>query len=66
MKILVNGQEQEITPPVSISEYLMRKGYERTLVSVELNFHIIFREHWEKTLLQEGDNMEIIRFVGGG
>lgn len=66
MKIMVNGTEQEIEQSASISDVLAQRGTEKTLVSVELNFSIIPRDKWDSVLLEEGDIMEIIRFVGGG
>jgi sulfur carrier protein len=33
---------------------------------VEYNFQILPEQGWEKIILQENDNLEILRFVGGG
>jgi thiamine biosynthesis protein ThiS len=66
MELMVNGVRQEMPAPLSISDYLAEKGYEWTLVSVELNFNIVKRDKWTATFLTDGDNLEIIRFVGGG
>lgn len=66
MNVMVNGKEYETETPVSVSQLLTRKGYEKTLVSVELNFTMLPKERWDYTMLDEGDNIEIIRFIGGG
>ncbi len=66
MKIMANGTEYEIDAQLSVSQFLKFRGYEKTLVSVEHNFTMLPRERWDDTLLEEGDNVEIIRFIGGG
>jgi sulfur carrier protein len=33
---------------------------------VELNGKILKQEHWQSTLLQAGDRLEILVFMGGG
>jgi sulfur carrier protein len=66
MNVIVNGKEYETDAPVSVSRLLTQKGYEKTLVSLELNFKMLPRARWDDTLLEEGDNVEIIRFIGGG
>jgi sulfur carrier protein len=35
-------------------------------VAVELNRDIVARESWDKTMLANGDRLEIVHFVGGG
>lgn len=66
MNVMVNGKGYETQTPISVSQLLTLKGYEKTLVSVELNFTMLPREQWDDTLLEDGDNVEIVRFIGGG
>lgn len=35
-------------------------------VAVELNRQIVPREQWTQTSLSDGDQLEIVHFVGGG
>jgi thiamine biosynthesis protein ThiS len=35
-------------------------------VAVELNRDIVPRDRWAETVLNEGDRLEIVHFVGGG
>jgi len=35
-------------------------------VAVELNRAIVPRDRWQETELREGDQLEIVHFVGGG
>lgn len=70
MRIRVNGEEQAIASGMTIQAYLdgylRLRGFDGTLVSVELNFQVRPRQMWDRIRLSEGDNLEIIRFVGGG
>lgn len=66
MKITVNGIQKEVTGRLTVTQYLEQNGYEKTLVLVEHNFKSSPREQWNEIFLDEGDNLEIIRFIGGG
>ena len=65
MKIIVNGV-QEATEAGSIAEFLKERGLAGAGVVVEHNYQIVKRDHWAETELSEGDNLEVLNFVGGG
>ena len=65
MKIFVNGSE-EITELKTIMDYILGKGLDPKTVIVEYNLKIVKRDTWNSIELQEGDNLEILNFVGGG
>jgi len=66
MQIRVNGNLEEAAPALSIKEYLTEKGLRPESVVVELNGQVVKREEWGKILLKENDELEVLRFVGGG
>lgn len=66
MNVVINGKTYETDAPVSVTQLLQQRGYEKTLVSVELNFSMLPRDKWDNTMLWEDDNIEIVRFIGGG
>lgn len=66
MKIQLNGQEREFDSPLSLSQLVAQLGMKEDRVAVELNRDIAPRDQWSKTLLSEGDHLEIVHFVGGG
>ena len=45
---------------------LTAEDYDRDLIAVERNGSIIKRNDYDKTVLQDGDTVEIVQFVGGG
>lgn len=66
MQITVNGQPKDYTGPATIIALLEFLGINPKSVVVERNLRIIPRDALPQEPLEEGDTIEIIRFVGGG
>lgn len=64
--ITVNGKAFPGADGVCLSAFLDQAGYEPGRVAVELNGEIMPRAAYDTTLLRDGDQMEIVCFVGGG
>jgi sulfur carrier protein len=65
MKIVINGQEQT-SAPITLAQLIEQLGMKQDRVAVELNRNIVPRANWAETNLAEGDDLEIVHFVGGG
>jgi thiamine biosynthesis protein ThiS len=66
MTITVNGKEREFANPLNVRELLDVLGLDPTRVAVELNRDILPRARFAEDVLNEGDVLEIVQFVGGG
>ena len=66
MKIRLNGDPYEIANPLSISALLESLEIDPRRVAVEHNLDIIKRARYDTTIVNEGDEVEIVNFVGGG
>lgn len=66
MEIIFNGQCREIQTGISIQELLDQMQLDCMQVVVEHNRNIIPRQRLADTLLNPGDTLEVIHFVGGG
>jgi sulfur carrier protein len=66
MQIHINGQITTIASGISIATLLYEKGLSSAPVVVEQNRTILQPEEYERVLLADNDQVEIIRFVGGG
>ncbi len=66
MTIKLNGDEHSLPGPLTISELLSRLDIDPRRVAVERNFIVIKRAAYETTAIVEGDEVEIVNFVGGG
>jgi len=52
---------------MALSSLIVEKlGMKADRVAVELNRQIVSRGEWESTLVEDGDRLEIVHFVGGG
>lgn len=63
--VTINGMQEDAAGR-TILAYLQQAGYTPERVVVEKNFEIIPRESLDKIMLEDGDSVEILRFVGGG
>jgi thiamine biosynthesis protein ThiS len=66
MKIILNGNEREVTAAVSLAQLVEQLGMNVNRVAAELNRQIVSRELWSETILRDGDRLELVHFVGGG
>lgn len=65
MEITVNG-EQKIVEGMSMLNLLESMDIDSRRVAVELNLEILPKGEYATTMLNEGDKIEIVHFVGGG
>jgi len=65
MTLKVNGEQCE-TQSESLKGLLEELSIVPERVAVEVNLKVIKRADFDKYKLQEGDNIEIVYFVGGG
>ena len=63
--VKINGEEQAVAGQ-TVAEYLEKAGYCRTRVAVKRNGEIIPKAEYDYTVLNEGDAVEVVSFVGGG
>ncbi len=64
--LTINGQDAQDFAGKSLAEYLAGKGFEVMRLAVERNGDIVPKAKYAQTILQDGDVVEIVRFVGGG
>ncbi|MCL4377019.1 MAG: sulfur carrier protein ThiS [Actinobacteria bacterium] len=66
MQITLNGKSIETVEGINFIDFITLKGLKPDSIVIEYNFKIVMKENWNKIILKENDNLEIIRFVGGG
>ncbi|HTR64663.1 MAG TPA: sulfur carrier protein ThiS [Terriglobales bacterium] len=66
MKLVINGEGRDFDSPLTLASLLEQLGMKQDRVAVELNRSIAPRDSWAHTELSEGDQLEIVHFVGGG
>lgn len=63
--VTING-EQVNAAGKTVAGYLAEAGYTTAYVAVERNREIVPRAAYGEAVLEDGDVVEIVRFVGGG
>jgi sulfur carrier protein len=63
---MVNGKQEILAESTTLTEFLKSKGFNAKVVVVEYNQKIAANADWDKIILQDGDTLEIVSFVGGG
>lgn len=63
--VRINGQE-EAAAGMLLKDYLEQNHYPTDGIAVECNEQIVSKGRYESFMLQDGDVVEIVSFVGGG
>ncbi len=63
--VKINGSDMELAGR-SLAEYLESTDYDPKRIAVERNGDIVPKAKYAETVLQDGDELEVVSFVGGG
>jgi thiamine biosynthesis protein ThiS len=66
MQITLNGDPFELAAPSTVGQLLEHLKIDARRVAVEHNLVVLKRALFESTEINEGDQIEIVNFVGGG
>jgi sulfur carrier protein len=64
--ITLNGERFELDQRVSVTELLSKLEIDPRRVAVEHNLAILKRHTFPDVIVEDGDTVEIVNFVGGG
>ena len=65
MRLTVNGEELK-TGAGTLQELIQEMSITAERVAVEVNLKVIRKKDYRSFVLNEGDTVEIVNFVGGG
>ena len=63
--VKINSEEMNVSG-LTVAQYLATTNYDKKRIAVERNGDIVPKAQYDETLLQDGDNVEVVSFVGGG
>lgn len=66
IRVHLNGEERDIAPGLTVRGLLEFLDLRPELVVVERNREILARERYGEVLVDAGDTLEFVHFVGGG
>jgi len=65
-KIQLNGDSYEINNGTNLNELLNKLKIQKNKVAIEVNGEIIEKNKYPNLILNKGDKVEIVKFIGGG
>ena len=65
-KIQLNGNAYEINTETNLNQLLNKLKIQKTKVAIEINGVIVEKNKYPKVILNKGDKVEIVHFIGGG
>lgn len=66
LSVQINGQPRRVSSGLTITAMLKELGLDPLRVAVERNLQIVPRSELSQTSIEDGDQYEIVHFVGGG
>lgn len=63
--VKINGTDLDVAGK-TLSEYLASTNYDPMRIAVEHNDNIVPKAQYSETILEDGDTVEVVSFVGGG
>jgi thiamine biosynthesis protein ThiS len=66
LRITLNGEPHELAGPLTVTALLAQLQIDARRVAVEHNRIVLKRAAFETTVVGDGDEVEIVNFVGGG
>ena len=66
IQILLNGEKRTIPKKIDLDNLLDEFSLPKQRIAIELNNSVIRRIDWPSTVVDEGDKIEVVHFVGGG
>jgi len=66
LNVTINGESRQIAAGSSLDDLLRSLELDPRMVVVEHNRNIVRRPHLREKRLEDGDQVELVHFVGGG
>jgi thiamine biosynthesis protein ThiS len=66
LQVRINGEHRRVAEGMSIAELVSELGFDPVRVAVERNLEVVPRSTLAEVAVEDGDDFEIVRFVGGG
>ncbi len=66
MDIFVNGDKRQVATGTTLAALVRSLGPDPRGIAIERNLEIVPKSAHATTLLQDGDRLEVVQFVGGG
>jgi sulfur carrier protein len=66
MEITVNGEKREYAEGLTLSDLIAELGIKVKVMAAAVNMQVVKKDDWGRQILEDGDRVELLHFVGGG
>ncbi|MEL6325034.1 MAG: sulfur carrier protein ThiS [Pseudomonadota bacterium] len=66
MRIILNGEPRDVPPGTTLSDLVLTLGPDPRGIAIERNREIVPKSQHGAVVLADGDQLEVVQFVGGG
>ena len=66
MNIVINGKDKKFSENISLMNVLKELSLEGKVMAAAVNMEIVKQDSWDSHILNNGDKLELLDFVGGG
>ena len=66
IEITLNGETRRLEDGLSVGAYLTSLDFDVCQVALERNLEIVPRSCFDQTMIENGDQLEVVHFIGGG
>ncbi len=66
MIVTINGEKKDIKDGITVSKLLDEFKIRDKTMAVAVDMQVVKKEDWDKKVLQNGQKIEFLQFVGGG
>ena len=66
MKLIINGKAEQLPEGINAAQLIEQLGLTNERLAMEVNREILPRSSFEVHIFQAGDQIEIVRAIGGG
>jgi thiamine biosynthesis protein ThiS len=66
MRVTLNGESRELTDGITVADLVAQLELTRRRIAIEINRDLVPRDAFDERMLEDGDVIEIVHFIGGG
>ena len=66
IEITLNGEKRRLDNGLTVGAFLASLDFDVQKVALERNLEIVPRSSFEQTVIENGDQLEVVHFIGGG
>lgn len=66
IKIILNGEEKFLDHEMSVEQLIKKLDLDVKKIAVEKNLEIVSQDKFSQVMIEDGNHVEIVHFIGGG